>query len=142
MINFKRAENLQRADNQPSAVQVRRRLPPFTRPRPTRTPIPPTPTPAPTDTPDPAAEESDDPTPTPEPTDPPAPVLDVEMVLIPAGEFTMGVDGGDTTDGPAHVVNLPDYEIDKFEVTNDDFSLFVELTGYATDAEQSPVGSQ
>ena len=106
-------------------------------PRPTRTPIPPTPTLAPTDTPDPSAQQSDDPTPTPEPTATPAPVFEVEMILIPAGEFTIGISDADATDGPAHPVNLPDFEIDRFEVTNDDFSLFVELTGYVTDAEQS-----
>jgi len=96
---------------------------------PTPKPPPPTPTPKPTETPAPeAAGETQ--------TEAPAPVVG-EMVLIPAGEFTMGIDGGDPEDGPAHGVNLPAYEIDKFEVANDDFARFVAETGYATDAEKS-----
>ena len=63
------------------------------------------------------------------------------MVLIPAGEFTMG----DNTrynwtfllayniyDGPEHVVYLDTYYIDKYEVTNEQYRTFVEETGYHT----------
>jgi sulfatase modifying factor 1 len=41
-----------------------------------------------------------------------------EMVLIPAGTFKMGCNEGAGCVGPAHVVELDDYYIDKFEVTN------------------------
>jgi formylglycine-generating enzyme required for sulfatase activity len=58
------------------------------------------------------------------------------MVEIPAGSFMMGADDGGREDRPAHEVDLPAYEIDKFEVTNADFSAFVEATGYQTDAEK------
>jgi formylglycine-generating enzyme required for sulfatase activity len=59
------------------------------------------------------------------------------MVLIPAGPFTMGQDGSKPKNGPAHEVDMPAYEIDRFEVTNDEFARFVEETGYQTYAEQS-----
>ncbi len=62
-------------------------------------------------------------------------VADV-MIEIPAGPFIMGSDEGDPEDGPAHSVDLPAYEIDKFEVTNADFEKFVEATGYVTYAEE------
>jgi formylglycine-generating enzyme required for sulfatase activity len=57
------------------------------------------------------------------------------MIEIPAGPFIMGSDGGDAEDGPAHEVDLPAYEIDKFEVTNADYEKFVEATGHETFAE-------
>lgn len=59
-----------------------------------------------------------------------------DMVTIPAGSFTMGKDGSKPKNGPAHKVELPAYEIDRFEVTNDDFAAFVQATGYKTYAEQ------
>ena len=42
---------------------------------------------------------------------------DVLMVLVPEGKFVMGLDG-DENASPAHNVNLPDYYIDQYEVTN------------------------
>jgi len=50
----------------------------------------------------------------------------VSMVLIPAGEFTMGSDKGDDDEQPVHRVFLDSYYIDKFEVTNGRFAKFVE----------------
>jgi len=116
------------------ATPTPREAPPTPTPRPTDTPLP---APEPTNTPDDAATSDTGPTPTPESAMPPAALLSTEMILIPAGESTIGMDGGDPTDGPAHVVNLAAFEMDKFEVTNADFALFVEQTGYVTDAEQS-----
>jgi iron(II)-dependent oxidoreductase len=60
-----------------------------------------------------------------------------DMVMIPAGPFTMGQDGSKPKNGPAHQVDLPAYEIDRFEVTNDDFNAFVQATGYVTYAEEN-----
>jgi formylglycine-generating enzyme required for sulfatase activity len=60
-----------------------------------------------------------------------------DMVLIEAGPFTMGQDGSKPKNGPAHEVDLPAFEIDRFEVTNDEFAYFAEQTGYATYAEQN-----
>jgi formylglycine-generating enzyme required for sulfatase activity len=58
------------------------------------------------------------------------------MIEIPAGPFTMGSDTGAEDEVPAHQVDLPAFEIDKFEVTNADFAQFVKATGYQTDAEK------
>lgn len=56
------------------------------------------------------------------------------MVLIPAGEFVMGLDnpekqGGRVQEGPAHKVWLSSYYIDKYEVTNEQYNRFARLTG-------------
>ena len=42
----------------------------------------------------------------------------VPMRLVPAGEFAMGSEGGDTDERPVHTVDLDTYYIDKYEVTN------------------------
>jgi formylglycine-generating enzyme required for sulfatase activity len=41
-----------------------------------------------------------------------------EMVLIPRGSFEMGSDDGEPDAMPVHTVNLEDYYIDKYEITN------------------------
>ena len=94
-------------------------------PTPTPLPPPPTPTPLPTNTPAPETAEA---------TPPPA-VTDV-MVEIASGPFTMGTDSGDPNEAPAHEVDLPAFMMDKFEVTNADFAVFVEATVYETYAEK------
>ena len=96
-------------------------------PRPTSTPLP-TPTPGPTLEAG-QVEATAMPTPLPKPVD--------DMVEIPAGPFTMGTNTGAPNASPAHVVDLPAYSIDRFEVTNDNFAMFVAATGYETDAEKS-----
>jgi formylglycine-generating enzyme required for sulfatase activity len=114
---------------------------------PTPKPAPPTPTPRPSPTAAPpvapaeaetseGSEEAEA-----EPTEPaPPPVTDI-MIEIPAGTFTMGSDEGDAEDQPAHEVDLPAYEIDQFEVTNADFAVFAEQTGYETYAEKNGYSS-
>ncbi|MDM8526849.1 formylglycine-generating enzyme family protein [Anaerolineales bacterium HSG24] len=56
------------------------------------------------------------PTRVPLPTLTPTPPLN--MVHVPAGEFTMGSDSGDSDEKPVHTVYLDAYYIDKYEVTN------------------------
>lgn len=56
------------------------------------------------------------------------------MVLIPAGPFLMGVpkwarDGG-RDEYPNHEVDLPDYYMDKYEVTNGRYLEFIRQTGH------------
>lgn len=51
-----------------------------------------------------------------------------EMVLVPAGEFTMGSDTGGDESKPAHKVTLPAYYIDKYEVTNAQYKEFCTAT--------------
>jgi len=58
-----------------------------------------------------------------------------DMVLVAGGPFTMGRDGSKAKNGPAHTVELPAFMLDRFEVTNDNFTQFVTATGYQTYAE-------
>lgn len=76
------------------------------------------------------------PTPTSTPTEEPTPEpVTSEMVLIPAGEFAMGSTFED--ESPPHAVFVEAFEIDKFEVTNEEFERFAVETGYETEAEQA-----
>jgi iron(II)-dependent oxidoreductase len=57
------------------------------------------------------------------------------MVFIPAGEFVMGSNGrplpegdGDPDEGPAHLVYVPGFWMDKYEVTNAQYSKYVRGT--------------
>lgn len=61
-----------------------------------------------------------------------------EMVLVPAGSFTMGKDG--VPDAPAHVVTLDAFYIDKYEVTNAEYQQFIDAGGYTTAAYWSESG--
>lgn len=51
-----------------------------------------------------------------------------QMILIPAGEFIMGDDNHLPDEKPTHKVTLPDYYIDKFEVTNEQYKKFCDAT--------------
>jgi formylglycine-generating enzyme required for sulfatase activity len=110
---------------------------------PTPKPAPPTPTPRPKPTEAPAVEATEEEataegeaTAMPKEESAPAGPLFEDMVLIEAGPFTMGQDGGKPKNAPAHEVDVAAFEIDRFEVTNDEFAWFVEQTGYATYAEE------
>jgi formylglycine-generating enzyme len=63
-----------------------------------------------------------------------------EMVEIPGGRFLMGSDEdiAYAPEGPAHLVELSPFLIDRYEVTNRDYARFVEATGYRTVAERVP----
>jgi formylglycine-generating enzyme required for sulfatase activity len=110
---------------------------------PTPKPAPPTPTPRPTPEPSPtaapleSAEETQAETEAEAQPEVASGPLFEDMVLIPAGPFTMGQDGSKPKNGPAHEVDLPAFEIDRFEVTNDEFAHFVDQTGYVTYAEEN-----
>jgi len=91
------------------------------------TPAPPAAVLAPTATPQP-------PTATPIPPAPP-PAADAAMIAIPAGEFTMGSDH--EVERPPHAVSVGAFEIDKLEVTNQEFERFVRETGHVTEAEKA-----
>ncbi len=98
---------------------------------PTNTPLPPPPTPTPLPT---VEEEEVEEGEVEEEEKKPA-VTDI-MIEIPAGPFVMGNDAGRDDEAPAHEADLLVFEIDKFAVTNADFAIFVEATGYETDAEK------
>lgn len=64
------------------------------------------------------------------------------MVWIPGGEFIMGAVEGDNQarpdEYPAHKVRVSGFWMDATEVTNQQFSEFVENTNYVTVAEKAP----
>jgi len=66
---------------------------------------------------------------------PPVKPFEPEMVLIPAGEFTVGsdprLDQDAVDDGqPQHRLHLPDYYLAKTPVTNAQYAAFVQATGH------------
>lgn len=50
------------------------------------------------------------------------------MLLVSAGEFTMGDDNHEADERPAHKVALPDFYIDRNEVTNEQYKKFCDAT--------------
>jgi sulfatase modifying factor 1 len=61
------------------------------------------------------------------------------MVLIPAGTLNMGGDNeqADPNEYPKHPVLIEAFYMDATEVTNAQFSDFVQATGYQTVAERA-----
>ena len=61
-----------------------------------------------------------------------------KMMLVAAGNFTMGSDAGEDISKPAHQVNLPAFYIDKTEVTNAQYKEFCVATKkpYPSDLEK------
>ena len=57
-----------------------------------------------------------------------------EMALIPAGEFLMGSNDGDSDEKPVHTVYLDAYYIDAYEVTNAQYAKFLNEYGKNEDA--------
>jgi len=53
-----------------------------------------------------------------------------KMMLIPAGEFLMGSDNGDSDEKPVHTVYLDAYCIDAYEVTVGQYKKFIQATGH------------
>lgn len=61
--------------------------------------------------------------------------VELDLVLIPAGAFVMGGDGGDEL--PVHKVTITKpFYLGRYEVTVEQFRRFADETGYATDAEK------
>jgi formylglycine-generating enzyme required for sulfatase activity len=58
------------------------------------------------------------------------------MVLIPGGTFSMGSENGESDEKPVHQVTLSDFYLGKYEVTVAEFRVFINDTGYKTDAEK------
>ena len=64
-----------------------------------------------------------------------------DMVLVPAGEFSMGSssdDGGLPDEQPLRLVYLSAFWIDRYEVTNAAYARFVQETGYEAPANAAP----
>ena len=60
------------------------------------------------------------------------------MVWVPGGTFVMGSDNHYPEEAPAHQVTVNGFWMDKFVVTNAQFTQFVEETGHITSAERAP----
>lgn len=52
-----------------------------------------------------------------------------EMVLITSGKFLMGSNNGDEDEYPEHFVNLTEYYIDRFEVSNENYRVYADSKG-------------
>jgi ergothioneine biosynthesis protein EgtB len=77
----------------------------------------------------------------------PVPVLSSELVQIPAGAATLGVEPDMRTfawdnEHDAHIVEVPAFAISRCMVSNGDYLRFVEAGGYATRAHWSDVDWQ
>jgi formylglycine-generating enzyme required for sulfatase activity len=68
--------------------------------------------------------------------DPRAP--DKNMAWIPGGSFLMGSNSHYQEEAPAHLTSVSGFWIDKYAITNREFSVFVRDTGYVTVAERPP----
>lgn len=65
----------------------------------------------------------------------------IDMVYVPEGAFSMGSESkGPTYDANLHEVYLDAFRIDRTEVTNAQFEVFVQMTGYQTTAEREGGG--
>jgi formylglycine-generating enzyme required for sulfatase activity len=60
------------------------------------------------------------------------------MVWVPGGTFRMGSDRHYPEERPVHRVVVDGFWMDRYPVTNERFSRFVEATGYQTIAERPP----
>ena len=60
-----------------------------------------------------------------------------EMVSVPAGEFEMGdhFDEAHDDDVPTHVVSLDSFYIDRYEITNEQYAIFLNEMGHHKDGE-------
>jgi formylglycine-generating enzyme len=61
-----------------------------------------------------------------------------ETVWIPGGAFLMGTNDRESfpNERPAHLVQVQGFWMDAYDVTNAEFSKFIEATGYVTTAER------
>jgi formylglycine-generating enzyme required for sulfatase activity len=60
------------------------------------------------------------------------------MVLVPGGPFVMGRDGADPAEGPAHLTRVSTFYIDKHEVTNRQFEVFLGEAGPRSERSPAP----
>ena len=52
------------------------------------------------------------------------------MILIPEGYFQMGTSSGNNDEKPMHFVYTSSFYIDKYEVSNQDYQMFMDATGH------------
>ncbi len=64
-----------------------------------------------------------------------------DMIAVPGGTYLIGDDSSESRgDAPIHRVSLAPFSIDRHEVTNRQFAVFVHATGYVTTAERAGGG--
>ena len=67
--------------------------------------------------------------------DPQPPASSTEgMVLIPAGEFQMGSNSGESDEKPVHSVYIDAFYMDEYEVTNAEYAAFLNAKGKHTES--------
>jgi formylglycine-generating enzyme len=66
------------------------------------------------------------------------PELTSDMIWIPGGTYRMGSDRHYPEEAPVHRVTVEGFWIDRYPVTNEQFTRFVSETGYVTFAEIPP----
>lgn len=68
-----------------------------------------------------------------------AEVIEPDMVVIPAGQFTMGHDKWDSyvSNKPAHLVSIKKFALAKYEVTNREFQQFLTETNHTLMMEKT-----
>ncbi len=71
-----------------------------------------------------------------------AALLDRSMVLVPAGEFTMGSLGGDPDEQPVHKVYVGAFFMDKHQVTVSQYARFLEATHHDSPPEWTIMNKQ
>jgi len=54
----------------------------------------------------------------------------IGMVYIPGGEVTIGTNEGFSSEKPTHIVYTTGFYIDKYEVTNAQYKIFIDATGH------------
>jgi eukaryotic-like serine/threonine-protein kinase len=59
------------------------------------------------------------------------PVVKADLIEIPGGTFQMGRDDGPPGERPAHAATVGTFSMDKTEVTNAEYALFVQQTNHA-----------
>ena len=57
--------------------------------------------------------------------------IEPDMTFIPSGFFVMGSDEDTPEESPQHAVNLPDFHISIYPITNEEFAQFIWKTGRA-----------
>ena len=63
----------------------------------------------------------------------------IEMLLLPAGHFTMGSDQGDPDQAPAHEVGIDAFLIDRYEMTQAAYTKLVPVNGSHFKGPQRPL---
>ncbi|MES9903309.1 MAG: SUMF1/EgtB/PvdO family nonheme iron enzyme, partial [Sedimenticola sp.] len=66
--------------------------------------------------------------------------VEPDMVEVPSGSSRIGSNSGAGNEKPVHRVTLPSFKMSRHEITKGQFAVFVQETGYRTDAEKGSGG--